>query len=142
MKKRTLSLFILLLATACGRHPHDKQEVLTAMQQYDRLIQEMDADSIALLYAADGDLGGIARGRDSIRRFLSSFKNVKVWEASSSTDSLLMDHDSAILSGHYRQTGVIDGKDTFHVKGTYHANWIRVEGEGWRIKAMSTRPER
>jgi hypothetical protein len=41
-----------------------------AMQKYDRYILKMDVDSIALLYTPDGELGKMARGRDSIRRFL------------------------------------------------------------------------
>jgi hypothetical protein len=99
----------------------------------------MNADSIALTFTADGDLGGIAHGRDSIRKFLSSFKNVKVLEASSTTDSLTMDHDSACQTGHYRQMGIIDGKDTFRVKGAYRTRWVWTEG--WHIKRMTTQPE-
>ena len=143
MKKATLSLIILVSLAACGviscgSHQHNKQELETAMHEYDRLIQKMDADSIALLYAADGDLGGIALGRDSIRHFLASFKNVKVLSVTSTTDTLTLQNDTAFQSGRYRQSGVINGKDTFHVKGSYHARWIWVDGEGWRIKKMST----
>ena len=69
MKKAPL--FILLFLTACISYVHRQQEVQDAMQHYDRLIKKMDADSIALLYTEDGDLGGIAHGRDSIRRYLT-----------------------------------------------------------------------
>lgn len=131
-----------LFLTACISYVHRQQEVQDAMQHYDQLIKKMDADSIALLYTADGDLGGIAHGRDSIRRFLSSFKNVRVLEVTSNTDSLAMTDDTAFQSGHYKQSGVIDEKDTFHVSGSYHAQWVWIKKEGgWRIKKMSTQPD-
>jgi uncharacterized protein (TIGR02246 family) len=134
-------LFILLFLTACVSYVHRQQEVQDAMQHYDRLIQKMDADSIALLYTADGDLGGIAHGRDSIRRFLSSFKNVRVLKVISTTDSLTMTGDTAFQSGHYQQSGVINEKDTFDVKGSYHAQWVWIKKEeGWRIRRMTTQP--
>ena len=140
MKK--VYLFMLLFLTSCVSYVHRQQEVQDAMQHYDRLIQKMDADSIALLYTADGDLGGIAHGRDSIRRFLSSFKNVRVLEVTSSTDSLTMTGDTAFQSGHYQQSGVINEKDTFHVKGSYHAQWVWIKKEGgWHIKKMTTQAE-
>ena len=141
-------MFMLLFLTACVMlaacisYVHRQQEVQDAMQHYDHLIQQMDADSIALLYTADGDLGGIAQGRDSIRRFLSSFKNVKVLEVTSTTDSLAMTGDTAFQSGHYKQSGVINEKDTFHVSGSYHAQWVWIKKEGgWRIKRMTTQPD-
>ncbi|HVV03939.1 MAG TPA: nuclear transport factor 2 family protein [Puia sp.] len=140
MKKA--SLYLLLFLTACVSYVHRQQEVQDAMQHYDRLVQKMDADSIALLYTADGDLGGIAHGRDSIRRFLSSFKNVSLLRVASSTDSLAMTGDTAFQSGHYEQSGLMNGKDTFFATGIYHAKWIWIKGEGgWHIRKMTTRAE-
>lgn len=140
MKKAPLVM--LLLLAACVSYVHRQQEVQDAMQHYDQLIKKMDADSIALLYTADGDLGGIAQGRDSIRRFLSSFKNVRILEVTSTTDSLAMTGDTAFQSGHYKQSGVMNKKDTFHVSGGYHAQWVWIKKEeGWRIKKMSTQPD-
>jgi uncharacterized protein (TIGR02246 family) len=139
--KRTL-LFTLLFLTACVSYVHRQQEVQDAMQHYDRLVQKMDADSIALLYTADGDLGGIAHGRDSIRRFLSSFKNVSLLRVTSSTDSLAMTGDTAFQSGHYEQTGLMNGKDTFFATGIYQAKWVWIKEEGgWRIRKMTTQAE-
>jgi len=37
-------------------------------------LQKTDADSIAYMFTPDGELGNVAKGRDSIRHFLSSFK--------------------------------------------------------------------
>jgi ketosteroid isomerase-like protein len=135
-------LFMLLFITSCISYVHRQQEVQDAMQHYDHLIQKMDADSIAFMYSADGDLGGIAKGRDSIRRFLASFKDVRILEVSSNTDSMAMTGDTAFQSGHYKQSGIINGKDSFHVTGSYHAQWVWVKEEkGWRIKRMTTIPD-
>jgi ketosteroid isomerase-like protein len=140
MKKAPL--FMLLFIPSCISYVHRQQEVQDAMQHYDALIQKMDADSIASLYTTDGDLGGIAYGRDSIRRFLASFKNVRILEVNSSTDSMVMTGDTAFQSGHYKQSGVINEKDTFHVTGSYHAQWVWIKEEkGWRIKQMTTKPD-
>ena len=58
-----------------------------------------DADSISLLYTQDGNLGDIAIGRDSIRKFLSSFKNIRVLSQVSTTKSISITHDTAYRKG-------------------------------------------
>ena len=110
------------------------------MQRYDRFIKAVNADSIALLYTPDGDLGNVAHGQDSIRRFLATFKNVTVLSMASTTDSIAIQGDSSIQTGTYRQVAVLSEKDTVHVKGTYRANWQWTPEHGWRIKRMITKP--
>ncbi|HYM92825.1 MAG TPA: hypothetical protein VET23_01705, partial [Chitinophagaceae bacterium] len=82
-------LFILyiisLFLSSCAVPGRNSAGVESAMQNYDHLILHSDADSISLLYTPDGNLGGIAIGRDSIKRFLSSFKNVKVLSQTSTS---------------------------------------------------------
>lgn len=134
-----LLLIPVVLASSC-RYRHEKQEIEAAMQTYDRLIKKMDADSIALLYAPDGDLGGVAKGRESIRNFLSGFKNVDVLSQTSSTASITVKNDSATQKGSYHQVVLVDQKDTVTVSGTYSALWVFTEGS-WHIKSMATKPE-
>ena len=110
------------------------------MQQYDHYILKLDADSIALLFTPNGNLGNIAIGRDSIRKFLSSFKNVQVLAQSSTTASIKINKDTAIQKGNYRQTDVVGGKDTIKVKGEYSATWLWIPKEGWHIQQMATKP--
>ena len=110
------------------------------MNYYDHLIKKTDADSIALLYTADGNLGDIVIGRDSIRRFLSSFKNVQVLSQKSTTQSIEIVKDTAIQKGTYVQTDVMPGKDTIVVKGEFTAHWLWLPADGWRIKKMETKP--
>ncbi len=108
------------------------------MHHYDNLILKLDADSIALLYTPDGKLGDIATGRDSIRKFLSSFKNVTVLSQSSLTTSIYLNKDTAVQKGTYTQTDIV-GKDTIHVKGEYTATWQWMRKNGWHIKRMETK---
>jgi ketosteroid isomerase-like protein len=119
---------------------HSNAEVQKAMENYDRLLQKMDADSLSLMYVKDGKLGEMAQGRDSIRRFLSSFKNVKVLSQVSRTDVLQISGDSSIQEGTYNQSDVIDQKDTIHVKGKFVVVWNWTSQDGWLIKSMQTMP--
>ena len=138
------SLFTLLVIAsglmACRPGARNKAGVELAMYRYDHLILELKADSIALLYTTDGDLGNVAHGRDSIRRFLSGFKNVRVLSQVSHTNSLQVYGDSALQTGRYRQEVIVDGRDTVHVKGIYTARWVWINGDGWHIRRMDTRP--
>jgi hypothetical protein len=86
--------FIFLLS--CNTARYSKSEIDSAMKHYDNLILKSDADSISLLYTPDGNLGDITIGRDSIKKFLSSFKNVRVLSQSSTTKSIRIIRDIAI----------------------------------------------
>jgi hypothetical protein len=114
--------------------------VADAMKQYDHLIKEMDIDSIGMLYTGDGNMGNIALGRDSIRKFLSAFKNVQVLSQLSTTNSIEINGDSSIQTGAYSQTDVVSGKDTIHVKERHIANWQWFPNEGWHLRRMTTIP--
>jgi len=110
------------------------------MKLYDHYIQTMDVDSIALLYTPEGDLGQMAHGRDSIRKFLNKFKNFKVLSQTSTTASITNMHDSTLQKGFYHQTVVIPVNDTVTVKGEYTATWVWLSKSGWHLKRMETKP--
>jgi ketosteroid isomerase-like protein len=120
---------------------HSAAEVEAAMGHYDSLIKKTDADSIAWMFTADGWLGEIAHGRDSIRSFLRTFKNVRVLEVGSATKNITLTGDTARQAGSYTQTALVNGKDTAHVRGKFEAEWVWSEKEGWKIRRMATRPE-
>ena len=136
-----LFVFLSLLIISCSISRHSKSSVELAMKYYDHLIQRSNADSISLLYAPDGNLGDIAFGRDSIRNFLSSFKKVRVLSQVSTTQSIVMLHDTALQKGSYRQSDILSEKDTVHVKGEYFARWEWMN-KSWHIKKMTTKPIR
>lgn len=117
-----------------------KSDVEHAMQKYDLLILGMNADSISLIYAPDGELGKMAKGRDSIRAFLNGFKKFRVLSQSSETNTIQINGDSAIQTGTYRQTVIIPSNDTVTVKGRFTALWIWMNRNGWLIQRMETQP--
>ena len=118
----------------------DKSGVEKRMKYYDHLIQKLDADSIALLYTPDGKLGAMAQGRDSIKNFLSTFKNIQVLSQQSTSDSIIIINDTAIQKGFYTQKDVVNNKDTITVKGKYTTTWQWMPNDGWHIKKMETQP--
>ena len=132
-----LTNFIFLLS--CTNTRHNKSEVESAMKHYDNLILKLDADSISMLYTPDGNLGDFAIGRDSIKKFLSSFKNVRVLSQISATKSIVIVRDTAIQKGTYTQADLVSGKDTVKVKGEYTARWQWIRKKDWHIKRMTTK---
>ena len=124
---------------SCNTKAHTKDEIESAMQQYDRLIQKMDTDSIALLYTEDGDMGAMAHGRDSIRKFLATFKNFKVLSQSSTSQSVNISGDSSLQKGTYQQIVITPAKDTLTVKGEYKTTWLWMHDNSWHIKRMETK---
>jgi hypothetical protein len=140
MKRVIAALLILAVLQSCGKKEqrvHEKKEIDAAMREYDRVLQTMDADAIALIYDEEGDLGDQAHGREAIRKFLSEFKTIDVILQASTTNAIDMLGDSAVQTGSYVQIDVIEKKDTVTVRGTYKALW-KWDGEEWKIKRMET----
>jgi len=136
---KTIYLFLICAVVIYSCQSQAKQQaVKQAMATYDRLIKKMDADSIALMYTTDGDLGIIAHGRDSIRKFLSTFTNVKVLSASSSSENIKIKDDTAVQSGRYEQVALVNNSDTVRPTGSYEAKWVWIKNEGWKIRRMIT----
>ncbi len=125
---------------SCNKKYRNKETVQAAMRYYDHLILKTNADSIALLYTPDGELGNIAIGRDSIRNYLNRFRNFKVIYQSTTTDSITIKDDTAISNGIYRQKVIVPSGDTVSVKGEYDAKWIWLKDGGWHIRKMETHP--
>lgn len=139
MRYQTAFLITAMILGSCN-DAHSDSEIEAAMNKYNSYILSMNADSISNMFTPDGKLGEMAQGRDSIKRFLSSFVNSKVLSQRSQTTSIELKKDSATQKGMYFQTAVLNGKDTFHVKGNYTVNWKWLSREGWKIKKIVTSP--
>jgi ketosteroid isomerase-like protein len=137
--KKYFFSIIIITGAGCIYH-HTAAEIKSAMKQYDRLIMKTDADSIALMYTVDGELGEIAKGRDSIKNFLQRFKNIRVLSQNSITDTITIVKDSCVQKGSYNQISILNEKDTMKVRGRFNANWIWTKKDGWKIKKMKTSP--
>ena len=144
MPRSLLILFILLAYTTfCfGQSGKNKSEIEGAMDKYNRRIISMNIDSIASSYTEDGDLGAIAHGRDSIRRFLMRFSRFKVLSQTSTTDSITIKMDTAFQTGKYMQTVIVAPRDTVMVKGSFKIRWIWQQKDSWLIKSIETTPIR
>lgn len=135
---------ISLFVWSCTKHnsDDDKREVTAALQHYDALIQTVNADSIALLYMPNGEIIGngkpAAIGRDSIRAFLSTFRNVRVPSNVSTVIEINITADTAVQRGSYKQVAIISGQDTVRVKGDFTATWQRDTQGKWLIRRMET----
>lgn len=140
MKISFLILAAAIIFSSCKSYSHSKKEVEASMQQYDSLLKSMNADAISRMFTPGGKLGNVAQGRDSIRKFLSHFTNMKVLSQTSDTRSIELKGDSATQTGMYLQTTVVDEKDTVHLKGSYETKWKWLNGEGWRIEKITTEP--
>jgi hypothetical protein len=131
---------IIILFPACRPKQRSDESVEQAMQKYNRYILKMDVDSIALLYTPNGELGKMARGRDSIRRFLENFKKYKVLSQVSKTNLITVSGDTALQSGLYTQKVIVPQNDTVTVKGLFSTKWIWMDSTGWHIQRMETQP--
>jgi hypothetical protein len=131
---------IMTFLSACGPKEHSSKSVEQAMQKYNKFILAMDVDSISGLYAPDGELGKMAKGRDSIRRFLENFKKYKVLLQVSKTNLIKISKDTALQSGRYTQKVIVPVSDTVTVEGLFSAKWIWMDSTGWQIQRMETVP--
>ncbi len=132
----------ITLFSACRSKEHNAESVEQAMQKYNRYILKMDVDSIAFLYTPDGELGKMAVGRDSIRRFLENFKKYKVLSQVSKTNLINIHRDTALQSGLYTQKVIVPVNDTVTVKGLFSTKWIWMDSTGWHIQRMETTPSK
>jgi|SRR5690348_1671352 len=140
MIKKNLLLWISCIMLVACNNLHSQRGVELAMEQYDHLIKEMNADSIALLYTPDGDLGDIVHGRDSIKSFLASFKGIRVLSQHSISGSVKISGDTAVQNGTYYQTAVVNNNDTMRISGEFNAVWYWMTPGEWHIKKMMTIP--
>lgn len=130
----------LLIICIAWIPPHKSQEIESAMNQYNRYILSMNTDSIASIFTPDGDLGDVAHGRDSIKRFLYRFREFRVLSQTSSTNMISVSGDNALQKGMYWQTTIVPPNDTVHVKGNFTTHWVWLSGSGWKIKRIDTQP--
>lgn len=142
MSCKMTAIMILMLhgMISCRPKERSKESVEQAMKTYDRLILHMDVDSIAWLYTADGEMGKVAKGRDSIRSFLESFKKFKVLSQVSKTNLISISKDTALQSGLYTQKVIVPVNDTVKVRGLFSIKWLWQDSTGWHIRRMETQP--
>jgi len=125
--------------------PDAGEQVKAAMRRYDQFVLAMNAEGIAAMFTADGELidagKTIARTPASILAFLQSFDGkVRVEENASSIDSVTVTGATAILTGTYEQKALLlSDKREIRVQGKFEVEWSRQPDGQWLIRSMSTR---
>ncbi len=131
-------LVCLFLFASCQG---DRREIEYALKKYDDAIVAQDLDAMAGCYAPDGKLGGqgwnFVESKDSIRKFLESFKGAQVLSNRSKTSSILIEGEAATQKGTYVQVAVLHGKDTIEVTGQFEVAWTKKDYH-WLISRMYT----
>lgn len=110
------------------------------MSYYDKKLVEMNADSISFCYTLSGELGDVAKGRDSIRAFLLTFKDYHVISNKSMSETVSIDLDTAFQTGTYHQITILPAGDTVRLLGRFKTHWSWSHNDGWKIKRMETFP--
>ncbi|HXI20077.1 MAG TPA: nuclear transport factor 2 family protein [Gemmatimonadales bacterium] len=120
----------------------DSQAVTRAFAHYQDLVRRMAHDSIAALYAPDGQLLVLGRppvvGPDSIRTYLRGFSSYRVVADTMSPQSLDIHGDTAIQVGTFWQHVQIPSGDTMVVGGGFRLIWIRSPAGRWEIWRLGT----
>lgn len=161
--KTKLFIILALVITACplqfGRElpntrdslkfegPNDslKISLLATIEKFDHYTQNMDADSIALMYTADALVMNGAnmsiKGRDSIRTFLKTFDGVlKVSEQHSVITEIKVSGDTAAVKGHFNQKVVIlSTNKELDAHGALSEVWVLQHDGKWLLMKMATR---
>ena len=130
---------------APGADAAARSEIEAATSRYARFLRTGPADSLAAMYAADGELlsPGMAavRGPAAILAFMAPFASLATVESADMTsDALTVSGSSAMQWGNYRQTVIPRGQARGEFRGRFVAEWRR-EGDGhWRIVHLLVQP--
>ena len=135
----------LVLATESQAQTHeDSLGAYKALRHYESLVARMESDSIASLFAADGQLmkskSESLVGPAAVRSFLQSFSTYHVLQHRMDCDSLFFSGSRVVQSGTYWQKVRIPSGDTLTVDGRFQLEWQRSPNDIWRILRIRTVP--
>jgi uncharacterized protein (TIGR02246 family) len=136
--------FGALLSQPAGaqRAGEDDMRVTLALQKYQMATLRMDTPALVALFTTDASIAHEMQapivGRDSIAKFLATFATYKVRAYTMIVTAQAVTGDSATQTGTYEQTvRPPDGKEV-HVRGTFHATWMRQPDKRWLLFRMHT----
>lgn len=122
----------------------DSVAVVAALERYTGFVRRQASDSIAALFTPDGQLLDASRppitGPTAIEAFLDSFRAYHVLADTMTQSTLLLQGDSAVQTGRFRQLVQLPAGDTVVAQGGFRIVWAR-DGRGdWRVRRMGTAP--
>lgn len=140
MRITRISLALLGALAACRSDA--ARQLDAALVRYNGFVRHMQGDSIAAMYAPDGELvvrgRGTLRGPDSIRTFLASFTNVTVDSAAMWGDSVRTTDSGVVQWGGFYQQATVTGRAPVTATGRFVSLWKREPGGRWALRRMQT----
>ena len=140
-----LASVLALSATGSGDTPRDElaaRQLTDALHRYERWTRALAGDSIASLFAPDGELlredGGTLRGPAAIATFLAGFSGVHVDSAVMTLDAMQVMGDDAVQWGTFAQTVRVEGQGTVRPRGRFVWQWHRDWEGRWRLRRALT----
>jgi uncharacterized protein (TIGR02246 family) len=119
-------------------------ELGRALRDYERWTRSLAGDSIAALFAPDGELlredGSALRGPAAIAAFLSGFKGFQVDSAVMSLEAIQVIGDDAVQWGTFSQTVRVPGQGTVRPRGRFVWQWHRQPDGRWKLRRSLTQP--
>jgi ketosteroid isomerase-like protein len=142
MRRTTGTVLGVLGCLAMGCRPSPAREIDLKLARYNRYLHGMQGDSIALLYAPDGEMLATGRaplrGPAAIAAFLSSFTNITVDSSAMATDSLVMTDSGAVQYARFYQRATPAGRPSVEAYGHILALWQRQSDGHWLIRRLQT----
>ena len=119
-------------------------DVRADMEKYNQYISQMNADGMASLFAANGEIydTGLlqASGPDAIRSYLSqSFSTGHIDSFTATVDSIFINGNVAAVLGTYNEKVTDTTNQIYELKLRYVAEWIQ-QSNGWLLNRVSTHP--
>jgi uncharacterized protein (TIGR02246 family) len=121
---------------------HEASQVVAALARYRQLVVEVDAEGLADMFDATGELSHNNEkphvGHEAIRGLLKNFVGYKVQDYELRAISTTVESDGATQYGTYRQTVLTPGGDTVKAEGTFEADWLHQPDGRWLLRRMHT----
>jgi ketosteroid isomerase-like protein len=106
----------------------------------------MDSRGIAAMFAEDGELVNPSRppvrGRAAIEQYLSGFSDFHVLSNVDEPLSIVVDGDSALQTGTYRQSVRTPKGKVFETAGRFEIAWVRDKSGEWLLSQVATFPSK
>lgn len=148
MRTAAALLSLVLVLCGCASHADTKlrqAEVRERLAQYASLLQAMDAEGVAAMFAPDGEIVNPRQppvhGRAAIRKFLEGYADFKVLSNEDRADSTLIDGDTSEQLGTYHQRVRTPDGRVIEVSGRFEFAWVRDASGVWLIQQAATFPE-
>jgi ketosteroid isomerase-like protein len=124
--------------------PDRSPDVRADMEKYNQCFSQMNADGMASLFAANGEIydTGLlqASGPDGIRNYLDqSFSAGHIDSFTATVDSIFINGNVAAVVGTYNEKVTDTTNQNYEFKLRYVAEWIQ-QSNGWLLNRVSTHP--